>query len=217
MRMNTPMSNRTTMHEDKVNPWRGLVLAGGRSSRMGTDKAFLQWRGRTLLEWAVERLEEVVGVGRVIVSGKGMGEHSVADQVAELGPLGGIATVSNGLPDNSRIMVVPVDMPLLQPDTLRVLRNTAAQGFLETTSRAYFFEDRELPFAFRLDGEVRSRLEKLCDPSVAPRLRSISAFLQALDAGAVLLPPQILGTFDNFNSREDWERLNGHEDSLQQR
>lgn len=206
-----------TMDEVESDLWQGLVLAGGRSSRMGTDKAFMQWRGRTLLECAVERLEEVVGEGRVIVSGKGKGEHAVADQVAELGPIGGIATVSSELPDNSRILVVPVDMPLLQTDTLRNLRDTAAQGFLDTTSRAFFFEDRELPLAFRLDGEVRSKLKKLCDPSTSARMRSISAFLQALDARAVSLPPQILGTFDNFNTREDWERLNGNEDSLHQR
>ncbi len=206
-----------TMPDGECNPWRGLVLAGGRSSRMGTDKALLYWRGRTLLEWAVERLEEVVGAGRVIVSGKGKGSLSVADQVAELGPLGGISAVSMGLPDESRILVIPVDMPLLENDTLRVLKDSATQGFLKTANRAFFYENRELPFAFRLDSEARSSLEKLCDPSTSPRLRSVSAFLKGLGAESIPVPDRILETFDNFNTQEDWERLNSYEDSLQQR
>ena len=37
--------------------WIGLVLAGGASSRMGTDKALLELRGRTLLDRAIAVLE----------------------------------------------------------------------------------------------------------------------------------------------------------------
>ena len=41
--------------------WIGLVLAGGRSRRMGADKAALDIGGRTLLEWAVERVRRAGG------------------------------------------------------------------------------------------------------------------------------------------------------------
>ncbi|NUM89577.1 MAG: NTP transferase domain-containing protein, partial [Bdellovibrionales bacterium] len=47
--------------------WTGVILAGGRSSRMGRDKALLPWKGGTFLSRAENLLRGLVG--DVIVSG----------------------------------------------------------------------------------------------------------------------------------------------------
>jgi len=44
----------------------GLILAAGESSRMGTPKATLAYRGRTFLEWIVETLRSA-GIERIVV------------------------------------------------------------------------------------------------------------------------------------------------------
>src|SRR5450432_4111174 len=44
----------------------GFVVAGGRSLRMGRDKALLEWRGGTLLDHAIGRLRAVCGEVRVL-------------------------------------------------------------------------------------------------------------------------------------------------------
>ena len=49
------------MYHQAVDPVTGFVLAGGKSSRMGPDKAFLQFGGRTLLAHALELAQAVGG------------------------------------------------------------------------------------------------------------------------------------------------------------
>jgi molybdopterin-guanine dinucleotide biosynthesis protein A len=69
----------------------GAVLAGGRSTRFGSDKALAELGGRTLLAWAVEALEAqcdaVVVVGREDAPAPPLPDWPRAD----MGPLGGIA------------------------------------------------------------------------------------------------------------------------------
>jgi molybdopterin-guanine dinucleotide biosynthesis protein A len=70
----------------------GAVLAGGRSSRFGQDKARFVYRGRALLEWVLLSLEEADE--RFVVAKRVYPEFGVpvyADLV-EAGPLGGLYT-----------------------------------------------------------------------------------------------------------------------------
>ena len=59
----------------------GIVLAGGRSTRMGTDKADLLIDGRTFLETQVRKLRHL-GAGEILISGRSSslpGTRSVPD------------------------------------------------------------------------------------------------------------------------------------------
>jgi len=73
----------------------GFVLVGGRSSRMGRDKALLPLDGSTLVERVASRV--LVAAGNVTLIGSpdrygGLGYPVVADHVEECGPLGGVFT-----------------------------------------------------------------------------------------------------------------------------
>ncbi len=116
----------------------GVVLAGGRSSRMGQDKASLVFDvedGRTLLQRVVDALGEVADE-IVIVGAPGQAlppvtsAHPVAlvaDAVEGEGPLFGMAT---GLAAASApvVLVVGVDHPFLQPALLRLLVQRVREG-----------------------------------------------------------------------------------------
>jgi molybdopterin-guanine dinucleotide biosynthesis protein A len=99
-----------------------VVLAGGRSSRMGVDKALLTLEGRTLLDRTVAALTEVaddiVVVGRT--SGRARGVRFLTDETPNLGPLGGLHT---GLRQavHERVICVGCDMPFLNTELLRYL------------------------------------------------------------------------------------------------
>ena len=104
---------------------RGYVLAGGRSSRMGADKAEVVFRGRTMLESAVTTMAAVCGVAVVIGDRESgpAGVRSIPDTFPGCGPMGGIEAALRDCREAPAGFGVflPVDMPLLPAGLLRAL------------------------------------------------------------------------------------------------
>ena len=96
----------------------GFVLAGGKSLRLGRDKALLDWHGRTLLEHMVDLLASATDHVRVV------GRDPVPDLVPGRGPLSGILTALETSETDSNI-VVAVDLPLLTKQFLKYLKSRA--------------------------------------------------------------------------------------------
>ncbi|HWB72229.1 MAG TPA: molybdenum cofactor guanylyltransferase [Egibacteraceae bacterium] len=102
----------------------GLLLAGGRSTRMGRDKALLDWTGEPLAA-RVTRVLASLCAEVVVASGDGrrlgwLGLPQVADAAARAGPLGGLVA---GLERAAHplVAVVAVDMPHASAPVLRLL------------------------------------------------------------------------------------------------
>ena len=99
----------------------GLVLAGGRSTRMGTDKALLEIDGVRLVDRAVAILAEVC-ISVVVATGQRRIAALQVEQIADggVGPLGGIVAGlrCTGTP---LLAVVAVDMPWASAGVLRDL------------------------------------------------------------------------------------------------
>jgi molybdenum cofactor guanylyltransferase len=93
-----------------------FVLAGGRSTRMGQDKALLQVAGRSLLELALDKLRALDASATPRIAGTRPDLSSYAPVVPDLhpgcGPLSGIeaALAATAQPLN---LFLPVDLPLL--------------------------------------------------------------------------------------------------------
>jgi molybdenum cofactor guanylyltransferase len=110
----------------------GFVLAGGKSSRMGRDKALLEIAGKPLLKRAAELLEPLTA--SVTLIGKPqryshLGLPVLADRWPGEGPLGGIVTAL----ETSRALwclILACDMPFLTPEWLTWLveRAVALEG-----------------------------------------------------------------------------------------
>jgi molybdopterin-guanine dinucleotide biosynthesis protein A len=102
----------------------GLVLAGGASRRMGTDKAQIVLGGESLVRRVVRTLAQVC-TDVLVASGDGqrldhLGLPQVADAVPDSGPLGGIAAGLEAA-RHDLVAVVAVDMPAASPAVLRLL------------------------------------------------------------------------------------------------
>lgn len=102
-------------------PAAGIVLAGGRSSRMGTAKADLDWHGTTLLRRACGILARGTGGPVVVVAAPGQplpavpeGTRVVRDEHEGRGPLEGILAGLRAT-DADVAFVASVDLPFLHP------------------------------------------------------------------------------------------------------
>jgi molybdopterin-guanine dinucleotide biosynthesis protein A len=134
----------------------GLLVAGGRSRRFGTDKRRAALAGRTLAERSLSVLRRTVD-GDVFVAGDGAFDHPVSaifvgDAVAGAGPLGGL--VGALLHARFGVLVMPCDAPLVRTDTLASLARLgrrSGQVVVVRSSRGIeplvaFYPKRVLPF-----------------------------------------------------------------------
>ena len=100
-----------------------IVLAGGESSRMGTDKSDLIYKGRSFLEIQADKAQ-ALQIRDVLVSGyRGSLQTNypiIPDQTAGKGPLGGLATCLEAI-ENDRALVLSVDAPLVPAEVLKKL------------------------------------------------------------------------------------------------
>jgi molybdopterin-guanine dinucleotide biosynthesis protein A len=108
----------------------GIILVGGRSRRMGRDKAHLPLPGNEQITF-VEHLSsllttqcsEVVLVARDAVQSAEYslpGVHTVTDKVPHVGPLMGLYSGLSAI-KASHALVTAVDMPFVQPDVIAFL------------------------------------------------------------------------------------------------
>lgn len=124
----------------------GIVLCGGRSSRMGRDKAWLPWRGRPMVEHVVEVLRGVVDEVLVVSSSElelpPLEARVVVDREPARGPLAGIREGLAAL-ESDLAFVCGTDSPFLTPAYVEALlsqRGAAApevDGFVQTLAAVY--------------------------------------------------------------------------------
>src|SRR5215472_15674529 len=104
----------------------GFVLAGGKSTRMGSDKAALTLHGRTLLETALAALREVAPEVFILGAPQLYGAHGTAipDIFPGCGPLGGIHAALSYTRTRFNL-VVAVDTPFVSREFMAYLAGRA--------------------------------------------------------------------------------------------
>jgi molybdenum cofactor guanylyltransferase len=129
-------------------PVSGAVLAGGRSSRFGRDKALEVWQGKTLLEYALDSLEDcserfIVGGTNERYGFAGVPVHT--DLNSFQGSLYGLARALE-LAQSDRVAVMACDMPNLTPafwtflaslEPAQIIIPENTDGFLEPLAAIY--------------------------------------------------------------------------------
>ncbi len=181
----------------------GVVLAGGRSSRMGTPKAALEWHGSTLLRRTVGILARATGGTVVVVRAQGQDLpplppdiEIITDPREGKGPVQGLAAGLGALMDRADVAFVSsTDMPFLHPAFVRrVLRAVhegadvglpVARGYPQPLAAAY--RTKLAPVAERLVQADRLRPAFLFEECVVSRLDEAALrddpVLAALDPG----------------------------------
>jgi molybdenum cofactor guanylyltransferase len=195
----------------------GIVLAGGRSSRMGTPKAALEWHGSTLLRRVVGIVGRAVDGPIVVVRAPDQALPALPDAVEVVedaregrGPLQGLVAGLEAVRDRAPIAYVSsTDVPLLHPRF--VARVIAAldddvdvvlphvRGFPQPLSAAYRTELADT--VERLIAEDRMRPAFLFE---ACRVRRLDAAALLADPALAALDPE-LDSVLNLNEPADYD------------
>lgn len=184
-------------------PLYGLVLAGGRSTRMQRDKAVLEYQGRCQLERAISLLEGRVVQAFVSVRQEQRGEPTrarfpqIVDLEDGLGPIAGILAAQERLPAAAWI-VLACDLPFLDARTIERLIAARAADRAATVFRSTH------------DG-LPEPLCAIYEPSSRAALRAYAAsggkcprkFLLA--SNIELLEPSDPRALDNINTPEEFD------------
>ena len=110
-----------------------FVLAGGKSSRMGRDKAQLEIAGEPLIERSIRLAASVASQVQVVGGAdrlKGRSFKILSDEIPGAGPLAGIATALNATSHDWNL-VLACDLPYLTHDWLAYLVERAAATKLD--------------------------------------------------------------------------------------
>ncbi|MGH8091845.1 MAG: molybdenum cofactor guanylyltransferase [Chthoniobacterales bacterium] len=119
-----------------------VLLAGGKSSRMGSDKAFLEFDGKPLWRRQIETLRRL-GPEQLMISGPRRTEWNayeiVADDVVDAGPLAGVAAALQKC-SKPLLAVLAVDLPWMTADFLRSVLALCGDGRGAVPRSAHGFE-----------------------------------------------------------------------------
>jgi molybdenum cofactor guanylyltransferase len=99
-----------------------FVLAGGKSTRMGIDKAFVEFAGKTLLARALEVTRSVTSDVKIVGDAAKFAAFGpvVQDEFHDCGPLGGIHAALRASKAELNLMLA-VDVPFVSPELLQYL------------------------------------------------------------------------------------------------
>ncbi|NOR29153.1 MAG: NTP transferase domain-containing protein [Lutibacter sp.] len=129
--------------KEKIAPIQGLVLAGGKSVRMGTDKGMLNFYGKNQRDVAIELLEKnnlktflsVRSVQEIKI------EHKITDKFVGLGPFGAICSAFQENPDVAWL-VIATDLPFVNDEVIQLLLKHRNPSKAATTIKG---KDKQFP------------------------------------------------------------------------
>lgn len=180
-------------------PVTGIILAGGKSSRMGVDKGLAELNGKPLVAWVIKSLQTVCS--HLIIISHNENYHQFGFQVyadihKDSGPLGGIFTgLVNSTTDYN--LVVACDMPYIPPEFLNQLVRFVADYSIVVPSINGRFE----PLCACYQKNTRFKMEELLSQNVCKMQKVIREFTyKEIKIEDIAIDPHI---FANINTPDE--------------
>jgi molybdenum cofactor guanylyltransferase len=185
-------------------PLNGLVLAGGKSTRMGEDKALLQWHGKEQMYYLADLLKQFCI--EVFISCRAEQANCIdkkykiiTDESENTGPLAAIISAFH-TNENCAWLVVACDLPLLDAKTIDYLIQQRDETMFATTFQSPF-DNLPEPLITIWEANALPLLEiALSDKRFSPQrvlMNSKTKMIHAADANTLL----------NVNTPEEREKI----------
>ena len=182
-----------------------LLLAGGKSSRMGKDKAGLLYQGQTFLQCMIQKGKNL-GLTQCYISGYASSDKEVTavwDQYPNRGPLGGIHAGMKAI-HTPYCLVLPVDAPTLPEVILEELLDTHERTPEKEKVLIWEHGERKEPLIAVYPIAMAETIEELIKERPAPVFRALDR--QGYNCfKRELINEEIM----NINTPELYERIGG--------
>lgn len=130
-----------SMIEAHIAPVKGLVLTGGKSTRMGTDKSELQYHGIPQKEFVKNLLDNRLTEVFYSLQNKSEKENEIHDVFLNLGPFGGICSAFQKDP-NAAWLVLATDLPFVNRELIELLLKNRNPSKVATAIKG---KDKDFP------------------------------------------------------------------------
>ena len=180
----------------------GIILAGGKSSRMGEDKGFLKLNGKTFMSSIIAALKPIVGE-IIIVSNNSEYDvfnlKRVADSMEDSGPLAGLYS---GLlhSETENNIVLSCDVPLISSPVLKKLLEGAPS---EAEVIQFESEGKTMPLVAMYKKKCRHHFLKLLQTNE----RRLRFAIDQLDVKTITLDSELGKTVRNINTISELKDL----------
>lgn len=182
----------------------GVILAGGKSSRMGTDKGLLELNGQPLIQYAIDTLKSI-GLEIIIISNNSdyeqFGFPVYPDIIPDKGPIGGVYTALS-YSSTEKNLIVSCDTPFLSKKLLNYLIDASKNSSIAIAE----FEGREHPLIGIYSKHSRDTFKLYLDRNDL-KLQNANKALNA-DVVSLTMHPEVKSImFSNLNTTEEFKRL----------
>ena len=191
----------------------GVILCGGQSSRMGSDKGLLKLEANTWAQTAIDKMTTLNFPVKISVNSKQYNDYAAVFPSTDLvtddatlslkGPLLGVLSSHLKFPDED-LFILACDMPLMEPSLLNKLYTQYQQ---EPSFNAYVFTNEGEPEP--LCGIYKAKgLSLILDILISGKLfkHSMKFMLDHLNVKAIPATDEQKKFFRNFNAHAE---LNG--------
>ncbi len=170
-----------------------VILAGGKSSRMGVDKALLAFDGHTLLAHAQQKVAQLISCKMVTSRNKA---GYMQDKVPSLGPIGAIYTAMQKF-DAKGFLFVAVDTPLLATETMQRLLNFGIKY-----QQACYFNQSHIPLYLPATDQIK---QLVADMVQAKQQLAVGYLIEQI--AAVSIPFADVQQLTNTNTPQQWQQF----------
>lgn len=174
-----------------------VILAGGKSSRMGSDKGLVEINGKPMVEYSIELLEELNIPAHISTSNKqyiSYGLPVITDDFQDVGPMGGIHAALTSI-RATVVLFISVDTPFLSE---AIISQLLAQR-----------NDKKITVAkcgkntYPLIGVYPTRMVNEVEKYIHSGGRSVFGFLEGTPTQIISFPDSYASNFRNINTPED--------------
>ncbi len=181
----------------------GIILAGGKSQRMGTDKGLLPLNGKPFITHIYEAMKPVFGDNIVVVSSNAdydaFGYQRIEDLISDKGPVGGLYTALKQSKTKFNL-VLSVDVPLVTTELLQWLVDNHDDSYLITQVQV---DDKVSPLVAVYDRALRTLLgEHMAGNQL--KLRDVIA---EVNPQTLIVPVKWSEQLQNINTEEDYKKI----------